>query len=124
MIDTEKTMEQAEKALAKAGFEVTMKDDCTLEITREGFINPADVRSNASAVLSAEGFQGYYLKEVYAYKGSRKPWRTEEEGFVEMLPWDDEFRRDNAQKKVAKLNRVQVAKGVQVTPLPTAKEGV
>lgn len=110
-----KQVQQVKKVLEAAGFEVA-KNGEVFEIVKPGLVNPADVRSAVSALLSSEGFNGYYLKEVYAFKASRKPWRTEEEGYVEFLAWED-FTRVEQQKEVAKLNRVQVGDGVKVTPL-------
>ena len=52
-------------------------------------VNPADLRIQVATQLSMGGFRSYYLKEVYAFQGSKKPWRTEEEGFVEIEFWEE-----------------------------------
>lgn len=59
------------------------------EITFDGLVNPADVRSKAAEVLSQAGFEGYQLKEVYFYKGSKKPYRTDATGYIELCPTDE-----------------------------------
>lgn len=102
-------------ALKSAGFETEHRNG-VLEITKPGKVNPSEVRSAISALLSSEGFRGYYLKEAYAYQGARTPWRTEEEGFIEFVPWEDGFTRVEEQKKVAGLNKAIIS-GAKVTPL-------
>ena len=74
--------------LQKNGFKVVPVEH-TAEIRKEGITNPADLRTQVAFHLSMAGFRCYWLKEVYAFQGSKKPWRTDEEGFVEVEFWEE-----------------------------------
>jgi hypothetical protein len=102
--------------LEKSGFKVKPKQNRRIEVYGEK-VNPAEVRSKIAEILSTAGFQGYYLKETYAYMGSKRPWRTDTESHVEVQLWPD-FAKVQEQAKVAHLNRTIVLKGgVKITPL-------
>ena len=74
----------------KNGFETFESglSECCLK--HPDLINPADMRVKLSEILSCAGFENYRLKEVYFYKGSKKPHRTDATGYVEFEP-DEEF---------------------------------
>jgi len=102
-----KQTKEVKALLEKDGFHV-VQDGNVLAIRREGLINPADVRQRAATTLSEAGYQAYYLKEVYAYMGSKKPWRTDEEGYVELDLWED-FQ------KVARPGQPLPSSGLKIT---------
>jgi hypothetical protein len=113
---------KAEELLAKQkGWEVQRRgdvgEDFDLEIRVGGIINPADMRSKIAELLSTAGYQGYWLKEVYFFMASKKPFRTDEEGYVEM-EFGEDFKQDKAQANVQKLN-MKIAGNVKITPLAT-----
>lgn len=89
--------EQAVKILAER-LTVTDLGDGLIKLHREDLVNPADVRAMAAMLLSEAGFEAYSLKEVYAYMGSKKPYRTDSYGCVEFTPWDS-FSRNKIKFK-------------------------
>jgi hypothetical protein len=73
--------------LKKNGFTVEVESSTVITAKFAGMVNPADVRSKVAEVLHQNGYKDYYLKEAYAYRAAKRPWRTDEEGFVEIALW-------------------------------------
>lgn len=114
-----KVASELKKLLVSQGFDVKPQGSeppIRFELRDLKLINPADIRARAAAVMSAAGFNGYYLKDCFAYTAAKKPWRTESEAYVELELWED-FKKVEEQQKVAGLNRAIVGAGVKVVPL-------
>lgn len=98
-----KHIRMIKQLLENAGLTVE-RDGEMLVAWKDDLINPADVRLLVSTTLSQEGWQGYLVKEVYAYMGSKKPYRTDEFGCVEITFWEDFKKVDppvpNSSKKI------------------------
>ena len=105
-------IEEIQELLKENDFEFDHDhENGNLLITKPLVVNPADLRTKVSELLSRNGFQGYYLKECYYYQGSKKPHRTDENGCLEL---EEGLSFDRLRPKKIKP---KIVEGVKVEPL-------